>query len=152
MGPWDGGGVGEYVPHLVLVSLHKKDWDMKEARVLGATAFERSRAKEVTSIKLSPLAGFILLGCGVKGRVHRTLSSLRNQPVHHPVTSIYRASDMHLEDMVLTAEDDVNIACFHPEPGMGCVYGTKRGRVCVARMAGLGRPQDRGRGDGMNSR
>ncbi|CAN0026409.1 unnamed protein product, partial [Choristocarpus tenellus] len=38
--------------------------------------------------------------------------------------------------VVLTAEDDVNIACFHPEPGMGCVYGTKQGRVCVATMAG----------------
>ncbi|CAN0263961.1 unnamed protein product [Laminaria digitata] len=36
---------------------------------------------------------------------------------------------------MLTADDDVNIACFHPEPGMGCVYGTKQGRVSLVRMA-----------------
>lgn len=34
-----------------------------------------------------------------------------------------------------TAEEDVNIACFHPEPGMGCAYGTKQGRVGLVRMA-----------------
>ncbi|CAN0356498.1 unnamed protein product [Ectocarpus sp. 8 AP-2014] len=34
-----------------------------------------------------------------------------------------------------TGEEDVNIACFHPEPGMGCVYGTKQGRVGLVRMS-----------------
>lgn len=39
-----------------------------------------------------------------------------------------------LQNMMPSADDDVNIACFHPEPGMGCAYGTKQGRVCMVRM------------------
>lgn len=40
-----------------------------------------------------------------------------------------------LQNSMPTAEEDVNIACFHPEPGMGCVYGTKQGRVGLVRKA-----------------
>ena len=33
--------------------------------------------------------------------------------------------------MLPSAEDEVNVACFHPSPGGGLVYGTKVGRELV---------------------
>lgn len=49
--------------------------------------------------------------------------------------AVFLAASYVLQNMMPAADDDVNIACFHPEPGMGCVYGTKQGRVCIVSMA-----------------
>lgn len=38
---------------------------------------------------------------------------------------IYRVSDMELVRVLPSAEDEVNVACFHPLVGGGLVYGTK---------------------------
>jgi|APAra0007618257_1042622.scaffolds.fasta_scaffold00457_14 activator-of-BECN1-regulated-autophagy protein 1 len=38
---------------------------------------------------------------------------------------IYRVSDMELVRVLPSSEDEVNVACFHPSPGGGLVYGTK---------------------------
>lgn len=32
---------------------------------------------------------------------------------------------MELVRVLPSAEDEVNVACFHPSPGYGLVYGTK---------------------------
>jgi hypothetical protein len=32
---------------------------------------------------------------------------------------------MELVRVIPSAEDEVNVACFHPSPGAGLVYGTK---------------------------
>ncbi|KAK8941137.1 hypothetical protein KSP39_PZI010704 [Platanthera zijinensis] len=37
---------------------------------------------------------------------------------------IYRVSDMELVRVLPSAEDEVNVSCFHPLPGGGLVYGT----------------------------
>lgn len=42
---------------------------------------------------------------------------------------VYRVSDMELVSVLPSAEDEVNVACFHPLAGGGLVYGTKV-RVC----------------------
>jgi hypothetical protein len=34
-------------------------------------------------------------------------------------------SDLELVRVIPSAEDEVNVACFHPFPGAGLVYGTK---------------------------
>ena len=51
---------------------------------------------------------------------------------YHPVTAIYRIRGgmTHVTTM-LSGEDDVNIARFHPESAHGFVYGTKQGRLRV---------------------
>ena len=51
---------------------------------------------------------------------------------YHPVTALYRIRGgmAHVSTM-LSSDDDVNIARFHPESGYGFVYGTKQGRVRV---------------------
>lgn len=38
---------------------------------------------------------------------------------------MYRVSDMELVRVLPSAEDEVNVACFHPLAGGGLVYGTK---------------------------
>lgn len=38
---------------------------------------------------------------------------------------VYRVSDMELVSVLPSAEDEVNVACFHPLAGGGLVYGTK---------------------------
>lgn len=38
---------------------------------------------------------------------------------------VYRVSDMELVRVLPSAEDEVNVACFHPSVGGGLVYGTK---------------------------
>ena len=44
-------------------------------------------------------------------------------------------TDPHLSPVstMLDIEDEVNIAQFHPLPGVGIVYGTKRGKVKIFR-------------------
>lgn len=41
------------------------------------------------------------------------------------ILQIYRVSDMELVRVLPSAEDEVNVACFHPSVGGGFVYGTK---------------------------
>ncbi|KAE9452980.1 hypothetical protein C3L33_15120, partial [Rhododendron williamsianum] len=47
------------------------------------------------------------------------------------VIQIYRVSDMELVRVLPSAEDEVNVACFHPSVGSGLVYGTKEGKLRV---------------------
>ncbi|KAL6549260.1 hypothetical protein OROHE_009105 [Orobanche hederae] len=47
------------------------------------------------------------------------------------VMTIYRVSDMELVRILPSAEDEVNVACFHPLVGGGLVYGTKEGKLRI---------------------
>lgn len=38
-------------------------------------------------------------------------------------------SDLGLVRQLLSADDEVNVAAWHPRPGQGITYGTKAGRV-----------------------
>jgi activator-of-BECN1-regulated-autophagy protein 1 len=114
---------GRYVPHVVVVNLDKtgKLGQLLEATPLG------SRASSVTCVKFSPSAEFCLLGYGV--REHATQPHGQQ---YHPVTALYRIRGgiSHIATM-LSSDDDVNIAKFHPHSGHGFAYGTKQGRVRV---------------------
>ncbi|KAL5996817.1 hypothetical protein ACLOJK_007737 [Asimina triloba] len=44
---------------------------------------------------------------------------------------VYRVSDMELVRVLPSAEDEVNVACFHPAVGGGLVYGTKEGKLRI---------------------
>lgn len=46
---------------------------------------------------------------------------------------VYRVSDMSLVRVLPSAEDEVNVAAFHPCQGAGIVYGTKEGRLRILR-------------------
>lgn len=118
---------GRYVPHVVVVSLDESNLGtVLEATPLG------SRASSVTCVKFSPSAEFCLLGYGVRENAPENAAGGPAETHYHPVTSIYRIRGgmTHITTM-LSGDDDVNIARFHPESGHGFVYGTKQGRLRV---------------------
>ncbi|KAJ0262620.1 WD40 repeat-containing protein [Hirschfeldia incana] len=69
------------------------------------------------------------------GRHHGSLlRSFRDGEATLPfftVLEIYRVSDMELVSVLPSSEDEVNVACFHPSPGGGLVYGTKEGKLRI---------------------
>jgi len=116
--------LGRYVPHVVVVSLNTDDGTL--GKVLEATPIG-SKAASVTCVKYSPSAEFCMIGYGVR----ESIQSTEGQP-YHPVTAMYRVrGGMTQIATMLSREDDVNIARFHPDSGVGFVYGTKQGRVRV---------------------
>ncbi|KAI5075344.1 hypothetical protein GOP47_0009420 [Adiantum capillus-veneris] len=87
----------------------------------------------LTSIQFSPASDHILLAYG---RRHSSLlrSLIINGTTTIPIFTIleiYRVSDMELVKVLPSAEDEVNVACFHPVVGGGLAYGTKEGRLRI---------------------
>ncbi|TVU11197.1 hypothetical protein EJB05_44768, partial [Eragrostis curvula] len=93
--------------------------------VLASRAIKAAHC--LTSIQFSPTSEHILLAYG---RRHNSLlrTILLDGKTIVPVYSVlevYRVSDMELVRVLPSASDEVNVACFHPSPGVGLVYGTK---------------------------
>ncbi|KAF2538309.1 hypothetical protein F2Q68_00020037 [Brassica cretica] len=87
----------------------------------------------LTSIQFSPTSEHIMLAYG---RHHAYLSNsivTDGEATSHffRVLEIYRVSDMELVRVLPSSEDEVNVACFHPSPGCGLVYGTKEGSLRI---------------------
>lgn len=143
------GGRGRYVPHIVTVSLdtspppdgqplplHPRIVRTESMRrhpnlgkLLVAAPLDGAKSSGVTCVKLSPTAEYCLLGYGVRENIP---SVHDHEEERHPVTSLYNVARGMKHVCTLTcADDDVNIARFHPSSGHGFVYGTKQGRVRV---------------------
>ncbi|KAJ0092474.1 hypothetical protein Patl1_25758 [Pistacia atlantica] len=54
----------------------------------------------------------------------------------YTILEVYRVSDMELVRVLPSAEDEVNVACFHPSVGGGLVYGTKEGKLRILQCDG----------------
>jgi hypothetical protein len=140
---------GRYVPHVVTISLETaplpdhfgvpaqfrsqvtavaNGYRPRLGQVLEACPLDGTKASAVTCVKFAPSADFCLLGYGVR----EPLSTDGVPLLFHPVTALYRIRGgmTHISTM-LSGDDDVNIARFHPNSGYGFVYGTKQGRVRV---------------------
>lgn len=127
---------GRFVPHVVTVSLEKNQL----GKLLEAAPLDGAKASGVTCVKFSPSAEFCLLGYGVRENVtsrrqRQNGNSSDEDPDEepcHPVTALYRIEGgmTHVSTM-MSQDDDVNIARFHPHSGHGFVYGTKQGRVRI---------------------
>ncbi|XP_010542908.1 PREDICTED: uncharacterized protein LOC104815976 [Tarenaya hassleriana] len=89
----------------------------------------------LTSIQFSPTSEHILLAYGRRhGSLLKSIVSDGETTSHFfTVLEIYRVSDMELVRVLPSAEDEVNVACFHPSPGGGLVYGTKEGKLRIFR-------------------
>ncbi|XP_076894779.1 uncharacterized protein LOC143547180 [Bidens hawaiensis] len=92
----------------------------------------------LTSIQFSPTSEHILLAYG---RRHSSL--LKSIVINgdsslsiYTVLEVYRASNMELVSVLPSAEDEVNVACFHPFAGGGLVYGTKEGKLRILEYDG----------------
>lgn len=102
-------------------------------QVLASRAIRAAHC--LTSIQFSPASDHILLAYG---RRHSSLlrSLIINGTTTIPIFTIleiYRVSDMELVKVLPSAEDEVNVACFHPIVGGGLAYGTKEGRLRIFR-------------------
>ncbi|KAJ8451197.1 hypothetical protein Cgig2_013969 [Carnegiea gigantea] len=79
------------------------------------------------SLVFSPTSEHLLLAYG---RRHSSLlksiviDGETTVPVY-TILEVYRVCDMELVRVLPSAEDEVNVACFHPSVGGGLVYGTK---------------------------
>ncbi|KAK3132396.1 hypothetical protein QOZ80_6AG0520790 [Eleusine coracana subsp. coracana] len=92
----------------------------------------------LTSIQFSPTSEHILLAYGRRhNSLLRTifLDGRTIVPVY-TVLEVYRVSDMELVRVLPSALDEVNVACFHPSPGAGLVYGTKEGKLRILQPNG----------------
>jgi activator-of-BECN1-regulated-autophagy protein 1 len=104
--------------------------------VLISTAIRAAHC--LTSIQFSPTSEHILLAYG---RRHSSLlksiviNGENSLPIY-TVLEVYRVSDMELVSVLPSAEDEVNVACFHPLAGGGLVYGTKEGKLRVLQYDG----------------
>ena len=107
---------------------HSRKLRPRLGQLLEACPLDGAKASAVTCVKFSPSTDFCLIGYGVREPVMEDPSG--NQ--YHPVTALYRIRGgmTHVSTM-LSGDDDVNIARFHPDAGYGFVYGTKQGRVRV---------------------
>ncbi|XP_023640705.1 uncharacterized protein LOC17874903 isoform X2 [Capsella rubella] len=87
----------------------------------------------LTSIQFSPTSEHILLAYGRRhGSLLKSIVSDGEATSHFfTVLEIYRVSDMELVRVLPSSEDEVNVACFHPSPGGGLVYGTKEGKLRI---------------------
>ncbi|XP_010441955.1 PREDICTED: uncharacterized protein LOC104725057 isoform X2 [Camelina sativa] len=87
----------------------------------------------LTSIQFSPTSEHILLAYGRRhGSLLKSIVSDGETTSHYfTVLEIYRVSDMELVRVLPSSEDEVNVACFHPSPGGGLVYGTKEGKLRI---------------------
>ncbi|PAN11724.1 hypothetical protein PAHAL_2G211300 [Panicum hallii] len=85
----------------------------------------------LTSVQFSPTSEHILLAYG---RHHNSLLKTilidgETRVPSYRVLEVYRVSDMELVRVLPSVGDEVNVACFHPSPGAGLVYGTKEGKL-----------------------
>ncbi|CAI9117977.1 OLC1v1019473C1 [Oldenlandia corymbosa var. corymbosa] len=121
------------------ISAHKVMYELRvyslETATFGAVLASRAirAAHCLTSIQFSPTSEHLLLAYG---RRHSSL--LKSVVIDGELTvpiytilEIYRVSDMELVRVLPSAEDEVNVACFHPSVGCGLVYGTKEGKLRI---------------------
>ena len=106
----------EPIPNLVyelrIYSLEERNF----GEVLAARAVRAAHC--LTSIQFSPTSEHVLLAYG---RRHSSLLLLVADGgacvTVHTILEVYRCSDMRLVRALPSAEDEVNVACFHPSPG-----------------------------------
>lgn len=117
----------EVVYELRIYSLEEATFGM----VLASRAIRAAHC--LTSIQFSPTSEHLLLAYG---RRHSSLlksvviDGETTVPVY-TILEVYRVSDMELVRVLPSAEDEVNVACFHPAVGGGLVYGTKEGKLRI---------------------
>ncbi|KAI4350293.1 hypothetical protein L6164_004761 [Bauhinia variegata] len=124
--------------HQVMYEL--RIYSLEEATFGTVLASRAIRAAHcLTSIQFSPTSEHILLAYGRRhGSLLKTIltDGETTLPIY-TVLEVYRVSDMKLVMVLPSAEDEVNVACFHPFAGRGLVYGTKEGKLRVLQYDGV---------------
>jgi len=95
--------------------------------LLNARHLQGKLMKAITSTKLSPTGRYVLIGYGVRS----TEGIVEDHKQRDAACEIIDIQDPSLQTKAVMCDrdDEVNIAQFHPLPGHGVVYGTKRGKI-----------------------
>ncbi|XP_050251968.1 uncharacterized protein LOC126698640 isoform X2 [Quercus robur] len=126
------------------VSAHQVIYELRiyslEKATFGLVLVSRAirAAHCLTSIQFSPTSEHILLAYGRRhGSLLKSIviDGETTLPIY-TILEVYRVSDMELVGVLPSAEDEVNVACFHPFAGGGLVYGTKEGKLRVLQCDG----------------
>ncbi|XP_021806068.1 uncharacterized protein LOC110750104 isoform X1 [Prunus avium] len=126
------------------ISAHQVMYELRiyslEEATFGSVLVSRAirAAHCLTSIQFSPTSEHILLAYGRRhGSLLKSIviDGETTLPIY-TVLEVYRVSDMELVRVLPSAEDEVNVACFHPFAGGGLVYGTKEGKLRVLQFDG----------------
>ncbi|KAJ6403664.1 hypothetical protein OIU84_011965 [Salix udensis] len=126
------------------ISAHQVMYELRiyslEEATFGSVLVSRAirAAHCLTSIQFSPTSEHILLAYGRRhGSLLKSIviDGETKSPIY-TVLEVYRVSDMELVRVLPSAEDEVNVACFHPFAGGGLVYGTKEGKLRVLKYDG----------------
>ncbi|GAV63096.1 WD40 domain-containing protein [Cephalotus follicularis] len=126
------------------ISAHQVMYELRiyslEEASFGSVLVSRAirAAHCLTSIQFSPTSEHILLAYGRRhGSLLKSIviDGESTSPIY-TVLEVYRVSDMELVRVLPSAEDEVNVACFHPFAGGGLVYGTKEGKLRVLQYDG----------------
>ncbi|WCJ38241.1 Transducin family protein / WD-40 repeat family protein [Euphorbia peplus] len=126
------------------ISAHQVMYELRiyslEEATFGSVLVSRAirAAHCLTSIQFSPTSEHILLAYGRRhGSLLKSIviDGETTSPIY-TVLEVYRVSDMELVRVLPSAEDEVNVACFHPFAGGGLVYGTKEGKLRVLQYNG----------------
>jgi len=115
---------------LVLVSLEPS----RLGEVHSATTLSNSQACGITSVKLSTTLHSVVVGYGGRWRpcVEAEGSTGESRVV---LVFGYADNRRRMEELrcIMSRNEDANIACFHPRPGHGLIYGTRQGRLIAIR-------------------
>ncbi|PON54577.1 Guanine nucleotide-binding protein, beta subunit [Trema orientale] len=126
------------------ISAHQVMYELRiyslEKKTFGSVLVSRAirAAHCLTSIQFSPTSEHILLAYGRRhGSLLKSIviDGETTLPIY-TVLEVYRVSDMEVVRVLPSAEDEVNVACFHPFAGGGLVYGTKEGKLRVLQYNG----------------
>ncbi|ESR56944.1 hypothetical protein CICLE_v10018910mg [Citrus x clementina] len=127
------------------ISAHQVMYELRiyslEESTFGSVLVSRAirAAHCLTSIQFSPTSEHILLAYGRRhGSLLKSIviDGETTSPIY-TVLEVYRVSDMELVRVLPSAEDEVNVACFHPFAGGGLVYGTKEGKLRILQYDGV---------------
>ena len=90
-----------------------------------------SAAHCLTSIQFSPTSQHVLVAYGRRhmALLDSVVADAGTITPMHTVMEVYSLPDLDLVETFASAEDEVNVAIFHPVPGEGIAYGTKEGRL-----------------------
>lgn len=122
----EGWKLGE---HLCLIKLNfEMDGQISKPSLTRYRPLTSALMKAVTSAKLSPTGRYAIIGYGVRNR-----GVVEDHPHSLVACEVIDIMDKKIKTVSIMAdtEDEVNIAQFHPTPGSGILYGTKRGKVRV---------------------
>ena len=123
---------GEQIPDLVYeLRVYSLDNDTF-GEVLCARAIRAAHC--LTSVQFSPDGSHVMVAYGRRHSSLLLLVADGNRCVTvHTVLETYDSQDMRLTRSLASAEDEVNVACFHPKCGGGLTYGTKEGKLRMLR-------------------